>query len=78
MSKIVSFQQYGGHEVLGIEATHVAQISVKAININRTKSMWRAGVYVEPVKLPARLGYEVSGIISAIGSDVDCQLRKMK
>jgi NADPH:quinone reductase-like Zn-dependent oxidoreductase len=30
--------------------------------------MWRQGVYVEPVNLPARLGYESAGIVSAIGT----------
>jgi len=77
MSRIVSFQQYGGPEVLDIvdvavpaPAAHEVQIAVKAIGVNRAESMWRTGVYVEPVRLPARLGYEVSGVITAIGADV--------
>jgi NADPH:quinone reductase-like Zn-dependent oxidoreductase len=32
--------------------------------------MWRTGVYVEPVNLPARLGYEVSGVVDAVGAEV--------
>lgn len=77
MSKIVGFTEYGGPEVLTISdvdvpapAAHEVQISVKAIGLNRAESMWRTGVYVEPVNLPARLGYEVSGVITAVGADV--------
>lgn len=77
MSKIVGFTEYGGPEVLTITdvvvpdpALHEVQIAVKAIGLNRAESMWRTGVYVEPVNLPARLGYVVSGVVTAIGADV--------
>ena len=77
MPRIVTFEQYGGPEVLNIvdvdvppPAPHEVQITVKAIGVNRAESMWRTGVYVEPVNLPARLGYEVSGVISAVGANV--------
>jgi NADPH:quinone reductase-like Zn-dependent oxidoreductase len=32
--------------------------------------MWRNGVYVEPVNLPARLGYESAGVVEAVGANV--------
>jgi NADPH:quinone reductase-like Zn-dependent oxidoreductase len=32
--------------------------------------MWRNDAYIEPVKFPAGLGYEVAGIIDAVGKDV--------
>jgi NADPH:quinone reductase-like Zn-dependent oxidoreductase len=77
MSKIVGFTQYGGPEVLTISdivvpapAAHEVQIAVKAIGLNRAESMWRTGIYVEKVNLPARLGYEVSGVVAAVGADV--------
>ncbi len=77
MAKIVSFSTYGGPEVLEIKDIAVpapapgeVRIQVKAIGLNRAESMWRTGVYVEPVKLPARLGYESSGIVDAVGSNV--------
>jgi NADPH:quinone reductase-like Zn-dependent oxidoreductase len=77
MSKIVGFTQYGGPEVLTFSdvvvpapAPREVQIAVKAIGLNRAESMWRTGVYVEPVHLPARLGYEVSGIVTALGAEV--------
>ena len=31
--------------------------------------MWRNNVYMEPVKFPASLGYEVAGIVDAVGPD---------
>ncbi|CAH2904178.1 MAG: Quinone oxidoreductase (EC [uncultured Paraburkholderia sp.] len=77
MAKIVKFKKYGGPEVLEFEDIEVAspasrevRISVKAIGLNRAESMWRTGVYVEPVNLPGRLGYEISGVVDAIGSEV--------
>ncbi|WP_295989924.1 zinc-dependent alcohol dehydrogenase family protein [Rugamonas sp.] len=77
MSKIVGFTEYGGPDVLTITdivvpapAAAEVQIAVKAIGLNRAESMWRTGVYVEPVRLPARLGYEVSGVVTAVGADV--------
>lgn len=77
MSRIVGFTRYGGPEVLTISDVVVpapsaseVQIAVKAIGLNRAESMWRNGVYVEPVNLPARLGYEVSGVVTALGADV--------
>lgn len=77
MSRVVTFAQYGGPEVLQIEdidvpapAVREVRIAVKAIGLNRAESMWRKGVYVEPVHLPARLGYEASGIVESVGAEV--------
>lgn len=78
MSRIVSFTEYGGPEVLKITDVVIPEpkarevrIRVKAIGLNRAESMWRSGVYVEPVNLPARLGYESAGIVDAVGAEVD-------
>lgn len=77
MSRIVTFTEYGAPDVLKIEnvdvpppAQNEIRISVKAIGLNRAEAMWRSGVYVEHVNLPARLGYEVSGTVEAVGSGV--------
>lgn len=77
MSRIVTFKKYGGPEVLEIEEAEIPapgpdeiRIRVKAIGLNRADSMWRTGVYVEPVNLPGRLGYECAGIVDAVGSAV--------
>lgn len=77
MSRIVTFTEYGAPEVLKIVDVDVPQpaaqeirIRVKAIGLNRAESMWRTGIYTEPVNLPGRLGYEVSGIVDAVGPGV--------
>ena len=77
MSKIVSFAKIGGPEVLQFEEVTIpapapleVKIRAKALGLNRAESMWRSGKYIEEPVLPARLGYEVSGIVEAVGTDV--------
>src|SRR5437879_2512175 len=77
MSRIIQFSTTGGPEVLTYKDVNVAEpaagevrIRVKAIGLNRAESMWRAGEYIEEVKLPARLGYEAAGIVDAVGPGV--------
>jgi NADPH:quinone reductase-like Zn-dependent oxidoreductase len=78
MAKIVRFSQVGGPEVLNIEDVPSRQPSkdevslrVQAIGLNRADSMFMHGYYLEPTHLPATLGYEASGIVTAIGAQVD-------
>jgi NADPH:quinone reductase-like Zn-dependent oxidoreductase len=75
MSRIVEFTAYGPPEVLAFREVPdppppagEVRIRVRAIGLNRAESMWRRGEYIEPVKLPARLGYEAAGIVDALGS----------
>ncbi len=77
MPKIVRFKQTGGPEVLEIVEAPVplpgsseVRIRARALGLNRAESMWRSGKYIEDPILPARLGYEVAGVIEAIGEDV--------
>jgi NADPH:quinone reductase-like Zn-dependent oxidoreductase len=77
MSRSIKIAKAGGPEVLEfIEAPvrapgpHEVRMKVKAIGINRAESMWRNDKYIEPVKFPAGLGYEASGIVEAVGGDV--------
>jgi len=77
MSRTVKFAEAGGPEVLQFVDESVrapgpgeVRIKVKAIGINRAESMWRRGEYVEPAKLPARVGYEASGVVEAVGANV--------
>ncbi|MCC8395395.1 zinc-dependent alcohol dehydrogenase family protein [Paraburkholderia sp. MMS20-SJTR3] len=77
MARIVTFAEYGAPDVLKIEEVALPKpgpddirIAVKAIGLNRAESMWRTGVYVEPVNLPGRLGYESAGVIEAVGENV--------
>src|SRR5215813_10198576 len=78
MSKIVRFHQLGGPEVLKIEDVAPMQpskdevaLSVQAVGLNRAESMFMHGYYLEPAQLPAMLGYEASGTVTAIGANVD-------
>src|SRR6202045_4637374 len=77
VSRTIKFAKVGGPEVLEFIETQVpapgpreVRIKVKAIGINRAESMWRNDKYIEPVKFPAGLGYEASGIVHAVGKDV--------
>ena len=78
MPRLVEFTSYGPPEVLTFRdvpaqppAAGEVQIRVKAIGLNRAESMWRYGQYIEPVKLPARLGYEAAGTVEALGAGVN-------
>jgi NADPH:quinone reductase-like Zn-dependent oxidoreductase len=77
MSRIIEFSQAGSADVLSFKDVEVplpgpgeVRIRVKAIGLNRAEAMWREDQYIEPVKFPARLGYEAVGSIDAVGSDV--------
>lgn len=77
MPRIIHFTEYGSPDVLRYQtietpkpAANEVLIRVRAIGLNRAESMWRQGNYVEPVHLPARLGYESAGVVAAVGADV--------
>ena len=77
MSRIIRFHQTGGPEVLRIDEVEVrapkageVRIAVKALGLNRAESMFRLGQYIEEPRFPARLGYEASGTVEAVGEGV--------
>jgi NADPH:quinone reductase-like Zn-dependent oxidoreductase len=77
MSRTIKFAKAGGPDILEFVETTVpapgpaeVRINVKAIGLNRAESMWREDAYIEPVKFPARLGYEAAGIVDAVGERV--------
>jgi NADPH:quinone reductase-like Zn-dependent oxidoreductase len=78
MARVIRFHETGGPEVLKIEQIDVSppgrgevQIGVKAIGLNRAESMFRRGEYIEQPNLPARIGYEAAGTITAVGPGVE-------
>jgi len=75
--KIVEVQQFGGPEVLHVieEADAPPQsgqiaIEVKASGINFADIMARNGAYPGVPSAPFRPGYEVAGVVSAVGEGV--------
>lgn len=78
MPKIVRFHQLGGPENLKFEEAPTQQpgagevrLRVEASGMNRAESMYYHGRYLEEPQLPSRLGYEVAGVVEAVGDGVD-------
>ena len=76
--KIVRFHKTGPADVLQIEELPLQEpkagevrLRVQAIGLNRAEVMFRRGTYLEQPRLPARIGYEVSGVIDAVGPGVN-------
>ncbi|GAA3920751.1 zinc-dependent alcohol dehydrogenase family protein [Litoribacillus peritrichatus] len=76
-AKVVRFHQTGDVSVLRMETLPIlapekdeVQIKVRAIGLNRAEVMFRNGAYIETPELPSRLGYEASGVVEAVGSEV--------
>jgi len=76
--KIVRFHRTGGPEVLQVEQLPLPEpgkgevrLRVHAIGLNRAEVMFRKGAYLVEPKFPSKTGYEASGVVEAVGSDVD-------
>src|SRR5258707_3984411 len=79
MSRTIKFAKAGGTEVLEFLDTEVpapgpteVRIKGKAIGINRAESMWRADMYIDPVKFPAGLGDEAATLVTTASRDASC------
>jgi NADPH:quinone reductase-like Zn-dependent oxidoreductase len=77
LTKVVRFHEFGGPEVLRFESLEVGEpsagevrVRIEAIGINRAESGFRSGGYIERAILPARIGYEASGVVEALGEGV--------
>src|SRR5215469_12155033 len=77
MTKVVRLHQFGGPEALRIEELEVgepgpgeARVRIEAIGLNRAEMGFRQGAYGAPQALPAKMGYEASGVLEALGPDV--------
>jgi NADPH:quinone reductase len=79
MSRTVFFDTTGGPEVLQLAdeppadpAQDEVRVRLQAAGLNRLDAMMRSGASPRPVRLPhARLGCEGTGVVEAIGADVD-------
>lgn len=78
MPTIVRFHQLGGPENLKIEDVPLqkpgkgeVRIRVEAAGLNRAEALFVRGQYLEQPQLPARVGYEVAGVVDAVGEGVD-------
>ncbi len=78
MPKIVRFHELGGPEKLQFEeipqqrpGPGEVRIRVQASGLNRAELLYCQGMYLEPAKLPSRLGYEVSGVVEEVGEGVE-------
>lgn len=78
MARVVRFYETGGPEVLKLEEVDLpapgpgeVQLRIRALGLNRAEVMFRSGQYLEAPRFPARLGYEASGTIAAIGPQVE-------
>lgn len=77
MSRTIRFHQFGPAEVLKFEELPVAlpapgevQVRVQAIGVSWYDVLWRQNLASSRARLPAGLGSEMSGVITAVGDGV--------
>ena len=78
MSRMIRFNQFGPAEVLKIEehpdalpAPGEVQVRVQAIGVSWYDVLWRQNLASTHARLPAGLGYEMAGVVTALGEGVD-------
>ncbi|MCI8211427.1 alcohol dehydrogenase [Pseudomonas sp. S25] len=78
MSRTIRFHQFGPAEVLKVEEHPVAlpapgevQVRVQAIGISWYDVLWRQNLAPSQARLPAGLGHEMAGVVTALGDGVD-------
>ena len=79
MTRVVLATAYGGPEVLTVADQPVggpgpgqARVEVRAAGVNPADWKSYTGAFgTDPAALPRRLGFEVSGVVTAVGPDVD-------
>ncbi len=78
MSRTIRFHKFGSAEVLKCEehdtrapAPGEVQVRVEAIGVSWYDVLWRQNLATSQAVLPAGLGHELAGIVTALGSGVD-------
>jgi NADPH:quinone reductase-like Zn-dependent oxidoreductase len=78
MSRTIRFHQFGPAEVLKVEEQPAAlpapgevQIRVQAIGVTWYDVLWRQNLASSQARLPAGLGSEMAGVITAVGDGVE-------
>lgn len=76
-TRVYRFHQYGNPDVLQLDTiptpepkANEVRVRVQAMSLNRADLLWLANSYIESPTLPSGLGYEISGVVEAIGADV--------
>ena len=77
-ARVVRFHRLGGAGVLQLEdltlpepAAGEVRLRVKAIGLNRAECVFRKGQYLDKPVFPSGIGYEASGIVEAVGPEVN-------
>jgi NADPH:quinone reductase-like Zn-dependent oxidoreductase len=77
MSRTIRFHQFGPAEVLKIEehpatlpAPGEVQVRVQAIGISWYDVLWRQNLASSQARLPAGIGHEMAGVVTAVGEGV--------
>jgi len=76
-ARIIRFHETGSSSVLKIETLPIREpgpdevrIKTQAFGLNRAEIMFRNGAYLVAPTFPSRIGYEASGIIDSVGSNI--------
>lgn len=76
-ARVIRIHEAGEPNVLKIEtldipapAAQEVRIAPRALGLNRADAMYRRAEYIEDPVFPSLLGYEASGVVDAVGSDV--------
>lgn len=78
MSRMIRFHKFGQAEVLKCEdvatpqpAAGEVQVRVQAIGISWYDVLWRQNLAPSHARLPAGIGHEMAGVVTALGAGVD-------
>lgn len=78
MSRMIRFHKFGAADVLRCEeqaepspAVGEVQIRVEAIGVSWYDVLWRQNLAPSQARLPAGIGHEMAGVVTAVGDGVD-------